>query len=322
MDILGKHVDLSIDQPDKLYRFVHALDSPVRIRIMQALGKRSMNVGELAQALDIPMSTTALAVRTLEEAGIIRTQTQPGARGSVKLCSRKLDTMMMHLAPADGAQSSALVMRMPIGGYSTAEGITPTCGIAGDKSYIGDMDNPLCFYVTERFDAQLIWFQKGMLEYRFSFPHTGDMLYDWLEVSFEACSEAPMYRDPWKSDISVYVNDKRLGIWTCPCDCGGRHGKLTPGWWPDLSTQFGFLKTWRVDDKGSYLENVPVSNVRVSDLKLEAQTCISVRIGVEEDAENAGGINLFGERFGDYDQPLILRIGYHMRADNGTKKLE
>ena len=65
-ELQGKHLDLSVDKPELLQRVAHALSSPVRLQIMQALGKRSMNVGELAQTLNIPMSTTALAVKTLE----------------------------------------------------------------------------------------------------------------------------------------------------------------------------------------------------------------------------------------------------------------
>lgn len=45
---------------------------------MQELGIHTLSVGELAQALDIPMSTAALSVKILEEAGIITTETQPG----------------------------------------------------------------------------------------------------------------------------------------------------------------------------------------------------------------------------------------------------
>ena len=123
-----------------------------------------------------------------------------------------------------------------------------------------------------------------------------------------------MYRDPWKSDIAVSVNGKRLGVWTSPCDCGGRRGRLTPAWWSELSTQYGFLKTWRVDRTGSYLENIHISDVNLDDLGLYEQDHISVRIGVPADAQNVGGINLFGECFGDFEQSIVMRIGYRMRA--------
>lgn len=322
-EIQGKHVDLSLGKPDQLYRLAHALASPVRIRIMQALCSRSMNVGELSETLDIPMSTTALAVKTLEEACIITTETQPGARGAMKLCSRRLDTLFIQLAPEE-EESNVLAQMIPLGGYSQAEGITPTCGLASMKMIIGEMDVPAMFYSPERFHAQLLWFRQGALEYRFTFPYMDQMEIEWLELSFEACSEAPMYRDPWKSDIAVSINDRRLGIWTCPCDCGGRHGKLTPGWWPALSTQFGFLKTWRVCREGTYLDGVRLSDVTVADLHLREEPCIKARIEVPPDAQNVGGINLFGESFGDYPQAIMVRAGYHLKpnATKTTKNLE
>lgn len=315
-DIQGKHVDLSLSKPDQLYRFAHALASPVRIRIMQALCNSSMNVGELSQALDIPMSTTALAVKTLEEAGLITTETQPGARGSMKLCSRRIDTMSVDLGPEDKMEGSVLSMHMQLGGYSIAEGIRATCGIAGAETIMGEMDNPVVFYSPDRFDAQLIWFRQGSLEYRFSFQQMDKIEIEWLEFSFEACSEAPMYRDPWESDIAVSINDQRLGVWTCPCDCGGRQGKLTPGWWPALSTQFGFLKTWKVTGKGTYLDGTYIGNVTIDDLKIGSRNYISAKIEVPGDAVHAGGINLFGNWFGDYPQALIMRIGYRMHSEN------
>ncbi|MBQ7785223.1 MAG: helix-turn-helix domain-containing protein [Clostridia bacterium] len=314
-DIQGKHVDLSLFKPDMLYRFAHALASPVRIRIMQALCNRSMNVGELSQTLDIPMSTAALAVKTLEEAGLITTEAQPGARGSMKLCSRRVDTLSVSLGPENRSEGSVLSMHMQLGGYSSADGIRPTCGLAGEKTIIGEMDNPAVFYTTDRFDAQLIWFRQGSLEYRFSFQQMDKIDIEWLELSFEACSEAPMYRDPWESDIAVSINGKQLGIWTCPCDCGGRQGKLTPDWWPALSTQFGFLKTWRVTEKGSYLDGTRIGDVTIDDLKIRDQSYISATIEVPENAKHAGGINLFGNRFGDYPQALILRLGYRMHSE-------
>ena len=311
-EIEGKHAELSIDEPELLLKIAHALSSPVRVQILQALGKRSMNVGELSEELDVPMSTTALAVKKLEEAGLISAEAQPGTRGAMKLCSRKLDTLNVRLVPEDKEPASTLVLQMPIGGYSVAEGIKPTCGLAGEHSYIGAMDRPSAFYRTDRFDAQLIWFREGALEYRLAFSQMDGVEIDWLELSFEACSEAPMYRDPWKSDITVSINGKRLGVWTCPCDCGGRTGRLTPEWWSKLSTQFGFLKTWRVDAEGCYLENARIGDVTLKDLHFEERDYISVRIEVPADAENVGGINLFGECFGDYAQPIVVRIGYHL----------
>ena len=317
--IRGKHLELNIENEDELYRFAHALASPVRIQIIRALGEQSMNVGELSQKLEIPMSSAALAVKTLEQAGLIMSEMQPGAPGAMKICSRKTDTVSISLMLPEAQNANVLTLQMPIGGYSLAEGIQPTCGIVGDSTYICDMDDPSGFYVTGRFGAQLIWFRQGMLEYRFSYQQMDKMEIEWLELSFEACSEAPMHRDPWKSDIEVAINGKRLGIWTSPCDCGGRHGRVTPAWWSELSTQYGFLKAWRVTTEGSFVENERIGDVDIDALNLQGQRYISVRIGVPEDAQNVGGINLFGEGFGDHPQGIVLRLGYRLRGANEEK---
>lgn len=311
-EIQGKHAELSIERPEKLALITRALSSQVRLDVLMALSNRSMNVGELAKLLDVPMSTMALAIRTLEEADLIMTDIQPGSHGASKICSRKLDTISISLVPEamrDGPQPLALYM--PIGGYSSAEGIMPTCGLLSETQSLGPLDLPRLFYSPQRFDAQMLWFQQGFLEYRFSIIDSfADANIDWMELSFEACSEAPMYRDPWPSDISVEINHKRLGTWTCPSDCGGRRGHLTPEWWGLTNTQFGFLKTWRIDNTGSYLDYNHLSDTKISDLSLGSSQYISVRIGVDPASEHVNGINLFGEKFGDHPQSINLRIGF------------
>ena len=312
-EITGKHAELSIENPDLLCAIARVLSNPVRVKAVAALGQRSMSVGELARELGVPMSTMALAVRTLEDAGIVRSDMLPGAHGALKICSRKLDTISINLVPRDMQPSAQpLSLSMPIGGYSVAEGIQPTCGLVSDSAPLGGMDLPRLFYSPQRFDAQLIWFRHGYLEYRFCEQLLTEDIVDWIELSFEACSEAPMYRDPWPSDIFVDFNGVRLGTWVCPCDCGGRQGHLTPAWWSLANTQYGFLKTWRVDSTGTYLDHAPLSDVTISDLNLNSLPYASVRIGVDPDSANANGINLFGEKFGDHPQAINLRIGYSL----------
>ena len=310
-EIMGKHAELSIESPELLGKIARALSSQVRLDIIAALGYRSMSVSELARELDIPMSSMALAVRILEDAELVRTDSQPGTHGALKICNRKIDTISINLAPKEQLlKAQPLSMSMPIGGYSAAEGIQPTCGLVSEKQSLGTIDLPHLFYSPQRFDAQLIWFRQGYLEYRFCETLLSNDNIDWIELSFEACSEAPMYRDPWPSDIFVEFNDVRLGTWTCPCDCGGRQGHLTPAWWGLTNTQYGFLKTWRVDQSGTYLDHTPISTVTIPDLHITERSYSSVRIGVDPRSKNVNGINLFGDKFGDHPQSINLRIGY------------
>lgn len=312
-EIEGAFAHLSIERPEKLTRIAHALSSPLRVAVIYAVSERSMSVGELAQKLDVPMSTMALAVRTLEEADLITITSQAGLHGTSKICSRKLSNITVSLVPeyCDTA-SSTLVFHMPIGGYSSTENIEPTCGILSEAQAIGPFDISRIFYSTQRFDAQLLWFRHGFLEYHFSTINKLQDNIDYLEISFESCSEAPLYCFNWPSDISVEVNRKRLGTWTCPSDCGGRHGHLTPQWWDNSNTQYGFLKTWHIDRTGSYLDYNRISDLCISDLDLTQNPYISVRIGVDPNAKHANGINLFGEKFGDHPQGIKLQIGFSL----------
>ncbi len=315
-----KHMRLTIDDPDRLCEVARALSNPARLQILQMLGKRSMqSVNDLAAAIDVPVSTVALAIRTLEDAGLISTENMPGIRGMLKLSSRRIDSLSIDLLPYEEHTGSMLTMHMPVGGYSRVGRIKATCGLAGFNAMIGEDDNPRTFYLHDRFNAQLLWFRQGFVEYLFSVLNINEIDIDWMELSFEACSEAPMYRDPWKSDIRVSVNGKILGTWTSPCDCGEHRGRLNPPWWSDLSTQHGFLKTWRVDHKGSYLDNMYISATTLHDLQLCVSDAITVRIEVPEDAENVGGMNLFGEQFGDFPQDIVLQVGYHMKEVTSNK---
>ena len=52
----------------------------------------------------------------------------------------------------------------------------------------------------------------------------------------------------------------------------------------------------------------------LADLRLDACDYISLRIGVDADAAHVGGVNLFGEKFGDYAQGIVMRVGYANRG--------
>jgi predicted transcriptional regulator len=307
--MLGK-IDLNLKNTNELYTITKALASEIRIEMLKLLSSGSYNVNELAEKLNIPASTAALNVKVLEDAGLIITELQPGVRGSMKLCSIKYEELNINLTGEIKAPvANTFYINMPIGNFVDAQ-IQPTCGIVNENGLIGIGDNPKIFYHQDRTTAQLIWFSRGFLEYRFSnsiLEHGQPTL---LEVSLEICSEAPQYRNNWPSDITMWINGKEIGTWTSPGDFGGRRGRLNPSWWSDTSTQYGLLKTWRITAEGSFINEERVSGITLDDLDLLRDHYISVKIGIKDDAVHIGGISLFGEKFGDHAQNIVMRFDY------------
>ena len=300
-------IKMNLDDSQKLANISKALSSETRIEILRYLRYKDMNVNEIAELLNIPASSSASHVKVLEEAGMIKTSLQPGIRGSMKLCHIVLDHIYVEMNTTKNLEQEEEIIRMPIGSYVDYK-IKPTCGMASGKGPIGTEDDPRCFYLPERMDAQLIWLGNGYLEYRFPTNAITDRIVHRLELSMELCSEDHEYNLDYPSDITLWVNGLEAGTWHCRSDYGGRRGKLNPDWWPDKNTQYGILKTWSLTEQGCFLDNDMVKDSRLSDFLLYDRDYISIKVGNREDACYRGGFNLFGEAFGDYAQNIVMKL--------------
>lgn len=306
---MSKVLYLNAEDENTLYAAAKALASADRIKILKLLYYNSYNIGEIAEQLNIPPSTTALHIRILEQANLINTEQHPGSHGSMKLCSRKNDEINICLTGSYANNEQAYTFSMPIGAFTDCE-ISPTCGLVSVERSIAREDKPEDFFLAGRLNAQMLWSSSGFVEYRFSHsiePHRAPRQ---LTLSFEACSEAPNYRENWKSDITVWINGVECGTWTSPGDFGARRGKLNPVWWPNGSTQYGFLVTMIITDTKTLINNRDASATRLCDLKLDKYPYVTLRIGNKPDAEFVGGFNLFGQKFGDYEQDINLSFIY------------
>jgi predicted transcriptional regulator len=290
-------------------RVLKALDSINRYRILRYLSDKVASVSEVAAALELPPSTTALHIETLEEAGLIRTELAPASRGLQKVCARMFDKIVVDLPVHEKPREQAVELSMPVGAFVDCQ-VTPTCGILSETGIIGLLDDPASFYEPDRMNAQLLWFHQGYVEYRFPNRVPAGSQAESLRLSMEVCSEAPLYNLDWPSDITVWINGVEIGTWTSPADFGGEPGRLTPDWWSPRNTQYGLLKFWHVNEEKTEVDGMRLSSINIRDLKLAESAFIAVRIGVKPDAEHVGGVNLFGSRFGNYPQDLVLRIGY------------
>lgn len=290
-----------------------ALASEPRLRILQYLThpSRLCNLSELSEALPMNLATVTMHINILEEAGLVLCEHIPGQRGTQRVCGCFFNWLNVHVTPKPSTDTGHLLEHsIPIGSYVHFE-VMPTCGMLGESQQIGFYDNPDSFYEAERIYAQLLWFHSGFVEYRVAHRLPEQAELESLSLSMEISSEAPKHHRDWPSDISVWINDVEIGSWTSPGDFGGIRGNLTPAWQPADTTQFGLLKTWQVTAKECQVDGVKVSDVGLKDLHVQKNSFISIKVGVKPEARYVGGINIFGAKFGNHPQDIVLRIRYY-----------
>lgn len=298
--------NILLAEENKIADIARALDSGLRRNIIAQLGKKDMTIKELSETLTIPQSTCTVNVQILEKAGLVATVQQVTPKGAYKLCSLACHEVVLPIyLPESRIKKNIRKTEMPIGLYTDTKPSAP-CGLASTESVIGYFDMPDSFLNPHRASASLIWFSKGYLEYRFPRNYHDPSEVKSLTFSAEVCSEYPKSNQDWPSDISVWINGIEIGTWTCPGDMGGIRGRLTPEWWPIDDSQFGFLKTWRITPEGSFIDGEKTGTTSTSDVLAGNPDSIVVRIGIKDNAEFQGGMNLFGRGFGNYDQDLLL----------------
>jgi predicted transcriptional regulator len=289
------------------FKAVKGLASQVRLKILEILRAGDKNVNEITHEMGLPQSTVATNIMILEEARLIETKSIKANKGTQKVCSALYDEFIVEFAEQQRA-NDVIEVEMPIGLFIDYE-VSPPCGMCSVDKIIGFLDTPASFLDPERVKAGLLWFEKGHVLYQFP----NNALYQEkpvrrLEVTAEVSSETPGTNPRWRSDITLWVNGVEIGTWISPGDFGDKRGTYTPEWWKLEGSQYGLNKVWSVTDTGSYIDGIQVSGVCVSDLKLADHHSIKVKMGIKADAQNVGGMNIFGRGFGNYDQDIVLRL--------------
>ena len=62
--------------------------------------------------------------------------------------------------------------------------------------------------------------------------------------------------------------------------------------------------------RSCYVNKEWSSTVKIGDLHVMDKNSILIKIGNKEDAQYVGGFNIFGKKFGDYEQDIIMSITY------------
>jgi len=289
-----------------------ALASEVRLRILELLAEKPMNLKEIAERLELSSAIVTMHVRKLEAGGLIATKMVRKQGGTHKICSLAETAVEISLPSRETDDRLYYEQTIPVGHYTSFQ-VYPTCGLATREKLVGQYDDPRYFLDPERVNAAILWFGRGYVEYKTPNYILPSQQPDELEISFEIASEAPGANDHWPSDIRFYLNDVILGEWTSPGDYGGNaRGRFTPEWWSRGVNQYGLRKVLRINREGAFMDGQRISDVTTGELRLE-RNFWTLRFSVEEDATHVGGLTLYGAGFGNYDQDIQFRVYYSQR---------
>lgn len=297
----------SLEEAEEVFK---ALSTPMRLKIMEMINEDDeLSMNDLAETLKLTNSAISMHVSKLESAGLVKVKTKAGKRGNMKIIQPMHDRLMIDLMPAKEVrkfyQDDIRV------GYYTNYKIAPTCGISTGNYIIGALDDPRYFNFPDRFNAGILWFGSGFIEYNIPNHLIAGQTLTELQISFEICSEYPEYNDDYPSDIYFSINGKPLGMWVSPGDYGDRKGYVTPQWWPELLNQYGLLKTLIINSEGTYIDGSnQISEVTIEDLAIDYTSTITLRFEVPKETANCGGFTLFGEEFGDHNQAIRVKTFY------------
>lgn len=306
---MAKIKDFTLENIKEICEFGKAISSPVRLEIIKLLYQDNYSISQIAEALELPQSSTAFHLKLLEAADLIRMEEQPGSHGTMKVCSRKQDYANLCFLPRSSQINQVVSIEMPVGSFVDCS-IFPTCGLYTPSGVVGMEDKEYSFYLPERMNAGLLWTSKGYVQYKFPNQLPAGRLPVCLSFAMEICSEAPGYAEDWKSDITLWVNGIECATWRCPGDFGSRRGRLTPPLWPNGSTQYGIWVKWEIRGDGTYINGEQASKVRLSDISIPEKPFVAMTIGNKKNARYEGGFNLFGKTFGDYPRDILMEIEY------------
>jgi len=127
--------NILIINTEKDVNVLKALSTEIRVRILELLNGKKLNVNEIARALGIPQSTAAVNIKVLEKAGLVKVENKKGERGSQKLCSAQYSEVVISFPSTTEKidQTDVIEVEMPVGLYTKFK-INPPCGLCSSRS--------------------------------------------------------------------------------------------------------------------------------------------------------------------------------------------
>lgn len=72
------------------------------------------------------------------------------------------------------------------------------------------------------------------------------------------------------------------------------------------------LTTITINATGTFINGTLASGMTISEVNLSSKKVNRLKIGFKEDSKYIGGVNLFGAKFGDVDEDIIVTVTFEL----------
>lgn len=291
---------------EKVLAISKALSHPVRLQLLKQLLREPCSITELAKLNKLTNSTVIFHLGILEEAGLVVEKVRPNKKGKTLVFYINFSELTFSLKNASSDTRVTVVEQsVGVGNYISASPVKYIRLATDDQFVVLDKEDA---YNPQRFEAKLICMDNGEVTYAFSNAFAKQNTVRRLEFSLELSSESPYYCNDWKSEIVFSVCGIDVAEFLSLGDFGDKRGLLSPAWWDSKYSQYGVLVTVTIDDNGVMLNGERVNHrITLAQLELEHRDKITFSLRTEMNRQYAGGFNIYGRRFGNVEQDIVLR---------------
>lgn len=294
-----------LDFSDNSLAVYKSLANPTRLKMIRLLLERKYSVQEFVDLLGLSSPIVLKHLNMLADAGLIEFEKS----GHKKIARLKINSIDVDFPDQIHKKLNFYEQEIPVGLYTNFL-VNPSCGLADSKGFIGIVDDPKYFLDIKRVNANILWFAgAGFIEYQVLNLLKRNERVEMLTLSCEIGSEVPLSNSEWPSDITFFVNDTEVGTWTSPGDFGEPRGKYTPKWTPEKFNQYGTNITIVISREGTWVMGKRLSDVNLNNIDLLGNK-IKLKLEVKKNATHKGGITIFGEHFGNFNENTKLRLYY------------
>ncbi|MDY6323540.1 MAG: winged helix-turn-helix transcriptional regulator [Catonella sp.] len=285
-----------------------ALGSDIRTEIVRILIEEGpMNMNELAGRLDITNGALTSHIKKLMDCGLVEVKGETSGHGNQKICSVAMDKVLIDVQ-AEKEKQESYTADIKVGQFSDYN-IEGSCGLATSRGIIGEINNAGYYSHPEHYDADVLWLEKGYIEYIIPNLLPEGNGFDEIVLSMEL-GNAISNAEALPAVVDFSLNGHDLGRWFSPGYVGSSKGLFTPPWWDSKYEQHGLLKMLVINHHGTFVDGLKISDTLIDMFKFDNKSVIKLRM---ETAEENHGFALYGKGFGNYNQDIDVKVVYSER---------